>query len=97
MKKQIWKFYLNETSTVVEMPKNAAVLTVQNQNGAICIRALVDPAEKATEPRLFEIYGTGHDIPYDMGVDRVYINTFLYYYLFYLPLFSSYMILAIYL
>lgn len=57
------------------MPKGAEILTVQTQNGIPCIWALVD-IEAEKEPRVFDIFGTGHPVTFDMGVERKYINTF---------------------
>lgn len=76
MKKQIWKFQLSPSiKQTIEMPIGAEILSVQGQADQGCIWALVDPdAEK--EERIFEVYGTGHDINYDMGVDRKHIGTF---------------------
>ena len=31
-----------------------------------------------TEERLFELFGTGQEIKYDMGIDRKYIGTYQY-------------------
>ena len=75
MKKQIWKFEINPNKVIVEMPKGAEILTIQTQNGTPCIWALVNP-ESEKEKRHFEVYGTGHNIHYDMGIVRKYINTF---------------------
>ena len=45
------------------------------QNGKPCIWCLVDDkADKETI--LFEVYGTGHYLHYDMGMDRKYIGTY---------------------
>ncbi len=79
MKKQIWKYELQVNANLypksISMPKNADVLSVQVQNGIVCLWALVDPlAEK--EPRSFEVFGTGHEIHYDMGVERRFVATF---------------------
>lgn len=73
--KQVWKFSLYPYKTEIEMPFRAEILTVQTQNDAAYIWALIIPTNKK-ELRHFEIYGTGHDIPYDMGEERKYINTF---------------------
>ena len=78
MKKQIWKFTINPNKIIVEMPKDAEILTIQTQNETPCIWALVNP-ENEKELRHFEVYGTGHDIHYDMGIERKYINTFQLY------------------
>lgn len=75
MKKQIWKFIINTNKIIVEMPKDTEILTIQTQNETPCIWALVNP-ENEKELRHFEVYGTGHDIYYDMGINRKYINTF---------------------
>lgn len=79
MKKTIWKFQLNPNDIIfIEMPKNAEILSVQNQKGIPCIWALVDPnAEK--EERCFEIFGTGYTVLCDMGIDRKFIGTFQMY------------------
>ncbi len=77
MKKSIWKYVINPSILTIEMPKDAEILTVQQQNGEACIWALVNPdAEK--EERVFEIFGTGHNIllgDYN-EIRRRYINTF---------------------
>ncbi len=75
MKKTIWKFEINPSNLSIEMPKKAEILTVQQQNGEACIWALVNPDEEKEE-RVFEIFGTGHSVPVDMGIERKYINTF---------------------
>lgn len=76
MKKSIWKFNIeSDNSKGIEMPKNAEILTVQEQGGNISLWALVDPKEEK-ELRYFEVYGTGHDIHYGMGVSREYVGTF---------------------
>lgn len=75
MKKQIWKFAINPNKTILEMPKDAEILTIQTQNEIPCIWVLVNP-ENAKELRHFEVYGTGHNIHCDMGIERKYINTF---------------------
>ena len=75
MNKQIWKFELYPNVTVIDMPKGAEILTVQTQDEIPFIWVLVNP-ENLEEKRQFEIYGTGHDIYCDMGIERKYINTF---------------------
>lgn len=71
----IWKFELqtgNETETEIRMPRGAKILTVQYQNGILCIWALVDLTEPP-ETRLFALYGTGWDFEYDPSM--IYIGT----------------------
>jgi hypothetical protein len=61
------------------MPKGAEILTVQTdeKNNHPTIWALVDP-EQENEQRFFELFGTGHEIHSDMGVERKYIGTYQY-------------------
>jgi len=75
-RKTIWKFPINVVGHgFIAMPKGAEILTVQTQDDAPFIWAVVNPdAEK--EDRYFEVYGTGHPIYQDMGVNRKYIGTF---------------------
>ena len=76
MKESIWKFPMaSPEQRIIEMPKGAEILTIQVQNKIPCIWALVNP-ENEKEKRFFEIFGTGHDMPVDMGIERKYINTF---------------------
>lgn len=70
----IWKFPLKVTDRqFVNMPLNAEILTVQNQNGAACLWALVDPEQQIVEARAFEVIGTGNPIG---DGRRRYIGTF---------------------
>jgi len=71
--KTIYKYQLFAGHDVMEMPKGAQVLTVQAQNDKPHIWALVDPYESSVEARRFGVYGTGHDMPDDLGP---YIGTF---------------------
>jgi len=76
MEKTILKFELETTDNqIIEMPVNAEILTVQTQNEVPCIWALVDPT-KPKEKRFIEVFGTGHDVHYDMGVGRNYLGTY---------------------
>lgn len=75
MVRQVWKFEIDPKKFIVEMPKDAEVLTIQTQNEKPYVWALVNP-DAHTELRQFEVYGTGHNIHYDMGAERKYINTF---------------------
>lgn len=76
MNKQIWKFELSkEDKQQIAMPQGAQILSCQEQRGGKwCIWALVIP-EAEKEERTFEVFGTGHPISYDMGVDREFIDT----------------------
>lgn len=77
--KSIYKFPIKRVTDVVqiEMPVGAQVLCVQVQHETPCIWAIVD-TEAATEPRYFEIYGTGNPLPdhLDVEYDTKYIGTF---------------------
>lgn len=76
MKKQVWKFELEVKDGVqlINMPEEAQILRVESQIGIPCIWALVNPKNK-TEDRCFEVFGTGHDIYHDMGIERNHIGT----------------------
>ena len=83
MTNQIWKFSTVENGFkekfTIEMPIGAQILTVQRseKDNHPCIWALVDPNAKKEE-RYFELVGTGHDIHFDMGIERKYIGTYQY-------------------
>lgn len=70
----IYKYELWPDALKIEMPKGAKILTAREQHDKICLWAEVN-TDNATEVRTFEIFGTGHQIPYDMGVSRDYIGT----------------------
>ena len=72
--KTIYKYILTPNKLKIETFKGAKFLTVQNQFEEICIWAEVD-TNQPTEWRYFEVFGSGHQIPEDMGVDREYIGT----------------------
>ena len=74
--KTIWKFELEVTDNqYVNMPYGAELLSVQTQGTTPCLWALVD-AKNPTEERHFEVFGTGHPVNCDMGIERKYIGTF---------------------
>lgn len=75
MNKQIWKFQLTSFKMSIDVPIGAEILSVQMQGDIPCIWLLVNP-KAPTQSRYFEIYGTGTDIPYDMGIMRNYIGTY---------------------
>jgi hypothetical protein len=81
--KVIWKFSTIDNGFdekfSIYMPKGAEILTVQTdeKNNHPTIWALVDP-EQENEQRFFELFGTGHEIHGDMGVERKYIGTYQY-------------------
>lgn len=59
--KQVWKFPLFMGSGNIEMPVGAEILHVAEQNGQMCLWALVDP-HALSEGRRFMVIGTGHEI-----------------------------------
>ena len=70
----VYKYPLVVTDRqLVTMPKEAKIPSVQVQNGAPYMWALVNP-ENGTEEVPIRIHGTGHNIP---DADRLaYIGTF---------------------
>jgi hypothetical protein len=60
--KSIWKFQIEATDVQeIEMPEGAELLTIQVQNGIVCLWALVSP-NAPKEKRTLRVYGTGHPI-----------------------------------
>lgn len=77
---RIYKYVLNIVGwQPVSMPIGARVLSVGNQNGHLCMWAMVDPS-KETELRGFFIIGTGNRITRDLGqfVGTVQIDQFVW-------------------
>lgn len=74
--KTIYKYWLtDENVQSVAMPEGARVLTVQAQLNSPHLWAEVD-TEKPEVERIFETFGTGHEMPYDTGIERVYVGTY---------------------
>ena len=71
--KTIYKYELMSDGKLM-LPNGATVLRVAAQGDAICLWAEVDP-ERSQLERYFEVFGTGHEIPEGMGIDRVYLDT----------------------
>jgi hypothetical protein len=69
----IYKYTISR-SGVVEMPVGAKILHVGCQGSEIMLWAEVDTGN-ANENRLFEVFGTGFQIPIDIGVSRKYLAT----------------------
>lgn len=61
MPRTIWKYTL-EPRCAIAMPQGAQLLSVAEQNGDICLWALVDP-QATQQTRYFAGFGTGHPIP----------------------------------
>ena len=74
---RIWKYDLVVTCTQgLMIPQAAEILSVENQNGTICLWCLCD-THKEKEQRIIEIIGTGNPVVQDMGVSRKFIGTVL--------------------
>ena len=69
-----YQIEIDSIAAKVQMPKDAKILTVQNHRGLIYIWAEVD-TENEEETVTFEVFGTGHPIHTDIGIDREYIGT----------------------
>lgn len=74
MIKKIYKYQIDVGNLTVDMPEYAEILSVQVQRGVICIWALGDP-EQPLRKRTFDIFGTGHDIQCNGGIERIHIGT----------------------
>jgi hypothetical protein len=57
----IYKYQLEKT---IQLPIDSQVLKVGMQNGIMQMWVLVDPNEKQTSQRNFEIIGTGHSFEF---------------------------------
>ena len=74
----IWKY---ETPILgkftLNIPKGAEILTIQidKKTNSPVIWAIVDD-EAPLEERYFELYGTGHKMHTDIGIERKYIGTY---------------------
>ena len=70
-----YEIHADEKTFKLSMPRYADILSVQIQDNTPCFWAEVSPD---TEPviRTFEVFTTGQDIHYDMGVRREYVGTF---------------------
>jgi hypothetical protein len=77
MEKTIYKYQLLVADFQgVLLPIGSEILTIQTQGETVCMWALVNPNETQKEIRNIEIFGTGHSIYYDIGIDLKYISTF---------------------
>lgn len=72
---RIWKYELQiEDIQEVAMPQFAELLSVANQQGQLCLWAMVD-ASRSMAIRCIEIIGTGNPVAVDMGLERKFIGT----------------------
>lgn len=70
----IYKYIIEPSDSKVVLPIGAKILSVFFQMDELCMWAEVD-TEKEDDTRYFEVFGTGHKIPYRMGVDYSFIGT----------------------
>lgn len=69
----IWKYELAITDyQTISMPEQALILSIQSQNGVLCLWALLSPTGNKVD-RQFEVFGTGHLIPIGMSINREYL------------------------
>ena len=79
--KQIWKFPLKVADLqTISMPVDTKLLSVQSQNGIMCLWALVDPQHPRSEFRAIRIFGTGLkcDVAPDRFIGTVQIGQFVW-------------------
>ena len=67
----IWKYPLFPTINKLPFPVGARVLTVQEQDGNLCLWVQVD-VNAEREERIFTVYGTGWVMPKNPGT---YVGT----------------------
>lgn len=61
--KTIWKWSIDRVVETIPMPRGADVVHVgHDPAGILCIWAEVD-SDAPLEDRVFEVFGTGHDLP----------------------------------
>ncbi len=70
----IFKYAIVGANNKIELPKGAEVLSVASQNHKIFMWAKID-TEAKTEVRNFEVFGTGHEMTQDIGIDYTFIGT----------------------
>lgn len=74
--KQVFKYELRPNTPHLRLPKGAVVLSTGCQREGIFIWAEVD-ANRPTETRFFEVFGTGHEIRETAGMHRKFVGTAL--------------------
>lgn len=75
MIKKVWKYPVTtDDKFTLYLPENAEPLTVQPQNGELCMWVLVDP-DAPTNARTFRLAGTGHPIYIEEGQRLDFVGT----------------------
>lgn len=70
----IFKYKIGPGTTELELPEGAEILSIAFQNHNLFMWAKID-TEAKTEFRNFEVFGTGHEMTQDVGIDYEYIST----------------------
>lgn len=70
----IFKYEIDNDDSEIELPIGAEILSVAFQHHILCMWMKID-TEVKMEIRNFEAFGTGHEIPQDMGFDYKFIGT----------------------
>ena len=70
----VYKYIINHSSKAIEIPDKAEILTVAFQGEDLCFWAKVD-TDNVTRIRNFQAFGTGHKIPFQMGVEFEFVGT----------------------
>lgn len=61
---KIFKYELEViNSQTLQLPADAVILSVKNQNEKICLWAIVDPDSNKLQDRRIRLFGTGHTFP----------------------------------
>ena len=58
----IWKYTLRPGRNQIMMPRNPQLLTIDEQNGSVCLWARVDD-EADMQTVNVDVVGTGHEVP----------------------------------
>jgi hypothetical protein len=66
--------YKYELARTIQLPIDSQVLKVGMQNGIMQMWVLIDPNQKETSQRNFEIIGTGHSFEFDY-LTHTYIDS----------------------
>lgn len=70
----VFKYEIPPYNGAVKLPVGAEILSVGFQRDVFCMWVKVD-TEAETEERNFEAFGTGHEMPYNMGADYLFVGT----------------------
>jgi len=77
--KTIFKYELEiKDKQTLELPLDHRILSVQNQNGKLCLWAAVESEDTFKTNRTFRVFGTGNtddDLEFYFGGDMEYIST----------------------